>query len=800
MKKSSKVISLILAIVMVFSVATTAFAAENRIIKATSIENLIQNNSLGDLVGNLITNINNKKADVTGTVLRLVYLFLNNDDLNTFIAGRDVTKLSDADCAKILLDWLDKFLPEATKDITSQSWYGPVSRLTPILGITLDLKSVNGIIKTVYSVCDKADDKLFGRPVLNLGIANDLNGSALKNLSRSKGDLNVIYGIFQWITDNLTVIKKAVNGNLDLGIIGNYVDLGDTEDLIKDIPNLAKSYIYLLIDGKAEGGKFKKGETKGDWGNSAYAGYSADEMLAAALIRLINNNNEVVPQADAKAALDLSFYGILAKYAPTLYANFAVKWINDGLKTLLNNISVTPEIKAMFNLNYTVDEHTFDDIFQGAGTIGFLGQLNNILVKISTIILSADAQKSMTLVAGGNDKLNENLTKIARFVLPLMNNDTVEANLNFKFDKFTAESVKTMELKDMAVAILKPFFSTWFGSNSEYSNEAVASADTLEQLAALAIYYTATNTSWLNIDYDFAPLKEKIFDGNKVKAFTTDEAKDAILSTAAGIGIGAMKHNKASLHFDDSDIDPTNWKDASNKIQNWGLNFIKGIPAVAKDADLVNANDYGPFYKLNVVLNELIDFSFLNGAGDGAFKLSFETLLDKVIMDNVFNFDIAGLVGVFEANTNPDNILNQKFIPAVISLLDRIVASLFSHPHTVKTLDTPITVLNADGSKTTTVKTVCAFSGHYVDAETVDTPVASNVMIGDVNKDGSIGADDARLALRRSVDLENYEEGSDEFIACDVNADKSVGADDARQILRASVDLEDPAKWAANAA
>ncbi|MBR0536989.1 MAG: hypothetical protein IJK40_02480, partial [Clostridia bacterium] len=66
---------------------------------------------------------------------------------------------------------------------------------------------------------------------------------------------------------------------------------------------------------------------------------------------------------------------------------------------------------------------------------------------------------------------------------------------------------------------------------------------------------------------------------------------------------------------------------------------------------------------------------------------------------------------------------------------------------------------------------------------------------GDVNGDDSIGADDARLALRRSVDLENYPEGSAEFLACDVNHDKAVGADDARLILRASVDLEDPKTW-----
>ena len=61
---------------------------------------------------------------------------------------------------------------------------------------------------------------------------------------------------------------------------------------------------------------------------------------------------------------------------------------------------------------------------------------------------------------------------------------------------------------------------------------------------------------------------------------------------------------------------------------------------------------------------------------------------------------------------------------------------------------------------------------------------------GDVDKDGSVTAADARLALRRAVDLETYEPGSPEFSACDVDRDESVTAADARRILRAAVDLE----------
>ena len=68
-------------------------------------------------------------------------------------------------------------------------------------------------------------------------------------------------------------------------------------------------------------------------------------------------------------------------------------------------------------------------------------------------------------------------------------------------------------------------------------------------------------------------------------------------------------------------------------------------------------------------------------------------------------------------------------------------------------------------------------------------------MLGDVDQDGSITAADARLALRRAVNLEDYVPGSVEFRAADVDFDNKITATDARSILRAAVNLEDPADW-----
>ncbi|MBQ6023394.1 MAG: hypothetical protein IJL25_10735 [Clostridia bacterium] len=63
--------------------------------------------------------------------------------------------------------------------------------------------------------------------------------------------------------------------------------------------------------------------------------------------------------------------------------------------------------------------------------------------------------------------------------------------------------------------------------------------------------------------------------------------------------------------------------------------------------------------------------------------------------------------------------------------------------------------------------------------------------LGDPDNDGNITAADARLALRRSVDLEDFAADTPEFIACDVDRSGTVTAADARAILRAAVGLEE---------
>ncbi len=775
MKKSTKIISLILSVVMVFSVLPV-FASANAINKdVTTIEKFISNENLANVADYLVRNINRTKDDITGTILKIVLLAMgDNESLKPFIGTQDVTTISDEARAKIVVDWLNSILKDKTEDINNNQ---VIQILNSIPGLTINFGSIDNIYATLA-----LRDNL-NLTFSQLGDLKDLNVSAVKGKSVSKnGNLGVIKAAIQFVEDNLSIIKKFILGTLDFGnfkLFGQNISgmlrdaVGDYIAAMKNAHLLIKSILYKAIDPEAHGGDFDKDAAKasGDWGKSAYKAYSADELLGAALIKVIKGTEEVIPQEEAKAATSLSFYQILSQYAPDLYNRFAISWLNENLQHYIEKMSITEEIKARFKTSIEpFDENTFKAIFDGAKENGILSQVNNLVVRIAELILTPASYAELALDKGGNDKLNGNLLKICRYVLPAMANKEVSDAVGFDFTPFTKEAVSKMELGDMLVAVLKPFMQKWFGDSPKFDNDTVASVKNVRQLAALAIYYTATNTEWLNLEYDFTALGEKLLDGKTVKDIDDETAKDIITSIAAGIGIGALKYNKDAIHFN-AEVDDADWKKAALQISNWALGFIKGLPAVVAVADLMNADDFGPFYKINVVLNELIDFSFLNDVNTENFKLDLETLINDAVLGNLFDCDVAGVLHIFEKNEKEGNILNAPVIPSVIGALDRIVTALFEHTDNI-----------IEGEE---------FDYDEQSGYIIPRPAGPEYKLGDVDEDGKITAADARLALRRAVDLETFEEGSAKFLACDVDKDSKVTAGDARKILRAAVGLEE---------
>lgn len=705
MKTSKKIISVLLAVMMILGTTSTAFAGTFD--KYKTVDEIITQDSIADIAGNLIDKINNSKKDITGTVLRISFLFIKNDSLEAKIGDRDVTTLSDSALATILVSWLDENLPEWTKSLSENKYYTLIqSAAKTLLGITLNLNSTRDALSTLYDVTETSLIKTCGDLELLYK-----NGSSLEGIKK-KSDIDVIYSLFQFLADNKALIAKAVKGQLDLGAVDTFAS--GTSDKINSKVNelLSKENLmdklYKLVDGHAADGEFK---------NSAYASYTADQLIAAGLIRMIKNvdaKTVIISKSECDAALQLNFYGLLAKYGPEFLKNYKLKDGSSLIEKLnafcneymgkLNAQDIDQDIKDRFSFTSFTDDD-FNAIFDKITSDGILNQFNDICCLIAKHILSDAAYKELGLKEGTNTNLNDNFTKIFRYTLPAL--ARIGDIGGFDFSGFKQETVDGMTLPQMGAAILKIFFPGWFKANfTDEAKDAVNNATSIDQLAVIAAKLALTNSDWIKFELS-EPAK---LDYAKIKSFDSENCKEAILKMGAEVAALTLDYNKSTTHFTlDANRDGWTYKNYLNAIVNWGVGFIKGLPAViAKDTGF---NNQDAFYKVNVVLNELVDFSFLD-AGDTTFTLDIETLLFDKLLGNLFNLDFEGILNTFKKNENEGNILNGKIISGVISALDRIVTAMFEHNCEQTTVSETEKI---DSCKTRENKyTYCKHNGHYM--------------------------------------------------------------------------------------
>ncbi len=732
MKTSKKLISLLLAVMMVIGMVSTAFAGTIKDNAKGKIDTLISQNSIAEVAEDLITDINNSKKNITGTVLRLVFLFVDDETLAAKIGDKDVTALTDAQLATILVSWLDAKLPELTKDITSQGWYSPVQKVLKLGGISLDLSSTRGALNTVYTAMQK---KLIIQAV---GDIKNLNASSLKNI-KSKSDLDVVYQVLQFLADNTSIIKKVVKGNINLGSFLKD-QAADINSKINDVlgKDAIKAQLYKLIDGKAEDGDFAK---------SAYKDYTADQILAAAFIRMVKNSDaktDIVSKADCDAALNLTVYQIISKFGGEAIASYGLlaKLNEAGKKAVdaINNASEVPaDIKAKFAYTDITEEET-NDLINKMANNGIISQVNHIICLVAKHMLSDAAYKELGLTDTDNTVLNENLTKLCRYVLPALSKIDASVFGGVSFAKFTEDAVKNMSLKEMGTGVIKLFFPGWFHFDATSENATyVNNATSLAQLAVIALKLTFTNSDWVKFDVPAA----KTVDLSKIAKMSDDDCQDAIIKMGAQAAALALNYNSATTHYtiDDSerilgDVDGngdvsvndartvlraavkletlTGSKfsiadmdsngdisvndarsvlrtavkldkvvktsmtsdDYLNSIVNWALNFVKNVPAVSKDLNLAGDDSKNAYYKINAVLNELVDFSFFKNTGNSEFAFDIEKVIFDGILGNVFEMDAEGLLSTFEVNKS-GAYLGEGLVSAAINLVDRIETALF---------------------------------------------------------------------------------------------------------------------------
>lgn len=719
MKKTNKIIALILAMVLAFSSVPLMASAAAIDDKVDTVEKLIQGENLGNLVEWLLKNINNRKEEVLGTVLSLVFMFVEDEALQAKVGDTDLLAADDEALAKILVDWLNAdILPGLQNDLASDDTVKTILKI-----VSIDISSVDNIIKTLYGLATttglgdisnlKEESLVFEKKGLKTTLVTVAN-------SGSKG---VLYSVLQFLSDNTSLFKNVLSGKVKLGLLG--VLNGLINDLITDYisPAAIKEMLCDAIELDYE----------------TYKTYTADEIVAVAFLKLLTGN-ATVSREEAAKVMDLSIYGLLETYAADIYANLLLDLLNNDAKTALADLvakDTTGKLAAVINLDYEFKADSFD-AYLGAGKGNMIAQLNNVVIALLEIIIKPEVLTEIGLEKGGNEKLNSNLTKAFQYVLPLIKD---LPDLGVDLSGFTADKVKNMTAEEMAVAVLKLFFEGWF-KNEDMAE--VNKAKTLEQLAVLAAKYAVTYDEWVPMEIK-AAAKAK-----NVEKMDEAACLDLVFEIGMETAAKALAYNSGTTYYTLPE-DTSKWTGADylDDIVDWALNFVDGLPA---SADLLTTergvlDGEGGFYKLNVILDSLIDLSFISGCGNDLFKFDFETMLLDKFLGNLLNFDIKASIDMLAENEEA-SLFDKKVNKAVIDLVDDLLTGLFEEGYTLP----------------------------------------SEFTLGDVDADGEIKAGDARLALRASVDLEELT--ATQFKAADVDKDGVIKAGDARLILRASVGLE----------
>ena len=203
MKKSTKLLSVILAVVMIFStMSVMAFAAKT---EYQTSDNLTA--------------------------------------LDAYSPDGAVTRLSTEERMSVVFDFLDVTLAAANINM------GEVIN-TAGLRLVIDLRSVNALCGTIDSAQALLNNGLVKLVKGLLGIVKDANLKNWKSgMTREKNaQLDIVNGIATLLNNNAGLVKKVINdGKLDVGIIGNFVDISGVNKYLSDLPGMLKGLVYPVF-------------------------------------------------------------------------------------------------------------------------------------------------------------------------------------------------------------------------------------------------------------------------------------------------------------------------------------------------------------------------------------------------------------------------------------------------------------------------------------------------------------------------------------------------------------------------
>lgn len=207
MKKSTKLLSVLLAVIMILSTLTVAASAAKTSYKTVA----------------------------------------NLESLSAYNNYGTVTRLSTEERMSIIFDELDRILAKA--NINMGTVFDTLG-----LTVTLDFRSIDKICSSLDTIYNTFNSGLasIAMAILNFGIIESVNFDSWKTGMTRAGQtqLTIIYEVLELLKNNSSVVNTVLTDGLDLGMIGGMItglDLSEINAIVTDLPTFIRSKVYPLM-------------------------------------------------------------------------------------------------------------------------------------------------------------------------------------------------------------------------------------------------------------------------------------------------------------------------------------------------------------------------------------------------------------------------------------------------------------------------------------------------------------------------------------------------------------------------
>lgn len=395
---------------------------------------------------------------------------VDGDNYNTI----DQVTLTEAQQASLLLDKVDRALADAAISID-----------IPLIG-TLNMTSVDNALNSIYNV---TGNWLFGSATVGDLVVLETYRADIASVRRTtadKTDADVLASVVTYLGHCADTLSKIIDGTFNWKIVKGFLP-AEIRLLLDDIPGYLKEMLWNLIHPTTTE-PMPAGTTL-----DTIVQYVLDNQVGGKNAAALGFDG-ILPGFDLDLAT-ANGYRTIEEVAYAAMNTLLIPLLNSGLKSVIRNAVVTNAQKGghledLINPDYVITEYNYDR------TQGFTDQINAILGHAVNAMLKPGQTLftwRMTANAGETQAqlVEDNISELIKVIIPL-GGDTIDVstlNTTEKLATYIARSavkefVKHMEvpenatLRQIAVIGMKEFIAsivpdaTYTVTNTD-SNEAI---------------------------------------------------------------------------------------------------------------------------------------------------------------------------------------------------------------------------------------------------------------------------------------------------------------------------------------